>query len=105
MSYHIIFAPSFERAIDRQIDYWLTQRVAPETVDRWFGRLHERITATADYPRLYPVDEHYTARIGRETLKINFGDYLAFNQVNDNEKAIVFIAFFCGRTDWKQETV
>lgn len=99
MTYRLIFAPSFLADIDRQLAYLRDEQlVSVETIDAWFGRLYAQLDGIEAWPRLYPVDEAYSAAVGRESHKINFGDHLVFYQVDDAGREVNVVALVHGAT-------
>lgn len=98
MTYRIIFAPSFSSDVDALIGYWQSQQVAADTVQGWFTGLLRAIDHLEDMPRMYPVDEHETGAVGRETRKLVHGDYLVFYQVDDDARRVNIVALAHGAT-------
>ena len=102
MNYRIIFAPSFEADVELQVSYLAEQGVARHVIDAWFGKLSRRLLGLELWPRMYPVDADYSRAAGHTCRKVNFGDYLVFYRVVDEDRTVELIAFFSGKTDWKK---
>lgn len=99
MSYRLVFSPSFETQVDRQVDYLLTeQHVSMETIQSWFDRLYRRLDSLTAWPEIHPVDERYSAEIGLLCRKINFGDYLVFYCVDEPRMQVRVVAMVHGAT-------
>ncbi|MEM9347831.1 MAG: type II toxin-antitoxin system RelE/ParE family toxin [Planctomycetota bacterium] len=93
MKYQIVFTSEFEADIEAKIIWLQDQHVSQNTIDDWFGRLYERLWGVAEMPRLYPVDEQYTADVGRVSRKLIFREHLAVYQVDEEQRRIEFVAF------------
>ncbi len=96
MNFRLVFAPSFEADVDRQISYLLEQHVSMQTINAWFSRLYLRLDALTIWPQIHPVDEAYSAELGWECRKINFGDYLVFYRVLQEQHEIRVVALIHG---------
>jgi hypothetical protein len=52
MNYRLIFAPSFETDVNRQIEYWRGENVGDHMIDAWFAKLYKRLDSLETWPRL-----------------------------------------------------
>ena len=98
MSYRLIFAPSFEGHIQDKIDWLRDQNVSEPTIEAWLVKLYRQIQGIEVWPRLYPIDEAYSAEVGLESRKINFQKYLVFYQVDDEQREVRVVGFIDGGT-------
>lgn len=96
MTYQVFYADSFMTDVDEHIDYLNRRQVAFHVVDAWFGRLHKVIDSLDEWPLRFPVDESETEKLGRETRKINFDDYLVFYQVDQERHRVDGVGFVHG---------
>lgn len=96
MSRHLVYAPSFRDDIRQYLRYMRDQHVGEAIVERWFNALFDRIEDLPDWPSRYPVDPIMTRDSGRETRKLNMGNYLVFYQIDEPGKAINVVAFMHG---------
>jgi len=65
-------------------------------ITAWYDRLFARIDDLGVWPRMYAVDEVYSAEVGRVMRKMNYQRYLVFYEVNDAAKIVKVDAFFHG---------
>lgn len=72
------------------------ERKAPHNAARWLARLWDAIDDLEEMPRRFPVDDIQTTATGRPTHKMNFGDYLVFYQVDDEQSQVRVIGFMHG---------
>lgn len=96
MTYQVLYTDSFMADVDEHIDYLMRQRVGLTTIDAWFGRLYKVIDSLDEWPLRFPVDEHESERTGRETRKINFGDYVVFYRVDLDRRRVDVMGFVHG---------
>lgn len=59
-------------------------------------RLLDRLDRLDEWPKRLPVDVVQTRLTGRETRKLNFGDYLVFYQVDDKHRQVNIVGFMHG---------
>jgi len=98
MKYRVIFTPEFEADIEAKIAWLREQHAGEHVIQNWFNGLYKAMWATETMPRLYMVDEWYTAEVGRKSHKVTYHDHLAVYQVDDDRKLIQFVAFHGGPT-------
>ena len=96
MSYRVVYTEPFLNAIDAHVDYLLGEGASPERIAGWYDKLFEHFDMLDVWPRMYPVDEPYSAEAGRTCHKVNYADYLVFYEVKDEERAVKLLAFFHG---------
>lgn len=96
MTYRVLYTDTFIQDLNRQIEYLRGEEVASPTIERWFSRLYELVDSLDEWPYHYPVDPIQTEATGRETRKVNLGDYLVFYQVDDENRQVNVVAFVHG---------
>lgn len=96
MTYRVIYAPSFRDDIDHHIGYLISQHVSIDLINRWYGELFELVDSLSEWPLRFPVDPIQTEATGRETRKLNVGDYLVFYDVDEFNKRVNVVAFVHG---------
>lgn len=98
MTYRVTYTDSFLRDIADHVDYLRSERVSDHIIRQWYDRLFKQIDTLDVWPRMYPIDEAYTAQVGRTTHKINFRQYLVIYQVDDDHRRVELVAFLHGAT-------
>ncbi|XAM01164.1 type II toxin-antitoxin system RelE/ParE family toxin [Phycisphaeraceae bacterium D3-23] len=96
MKYRVELADSFTADLDRHLAYLQQEKVAPVTIGRWLGRLHELVLGLDELPKRHPVDPHFTQSAGTTTRKVNLGNYLIFYQIDDEHRRVTLVAFTHG---------
>ena len=96
MKFRVVYADSFVRAVDAHVAYLRGQRVADRVITGWYENLFDKLDGIEDLPYMHPLDEAYTARIGRSTRKVSFGDYIVYYQVDDSSYQIELVGFVHG---------
>ena len=92
MTYRVRYTQSFLEHIDAHVDYLLGARVPIDVIDDWHSRLLDRLDRLDEWPKRLPVDVVQTRLTGRETRKLNFGDY----QVDDKHRQVDIVGFMHG---------
>jgi len=90
MNYRVIYTDSFLEDVGIHADYLREQHAGAEVIERWYSRLFDMM------PRRFPVDEVQTHLNRCETRKMNYGDYLAFYQIDDDRKQVYIVGFMHG---------
>lgn len=73
--------------------------IAEDSVDRalqWERSLRERILSLGELPKAHPISEPESRAFGRDIRKTNFGDYLIFYRVDDEQQMVYILAFMHG---------
>jgi plasmid stabilization system protein ParE len=96
MSYRVVLAESFTDDLDRQVAYLLREEASIATVGRWLSKLYQQVLGLDEFPHRFPVDRYQSETSGRETRKLNFGEYLVFYQVDDARCQVNVVAFAHG---------
>jgi len=96
MSYRILYAPSFQDDVDQYLAYLISEKVAKATIEQWFTKLYDQVDGLDQWPKRFPVDPTQTEPTGRETRKMNVGDYLVFYQIDEGAHQVNIVAFMHG---------
>lgn len=99
MSFAVVLLPVVENQILDQALY-----IAEDSIDRaleWEQSLRERILSLGELPEAHPISEPESRAFGRDIRKTNFGDYLIFYRVDEEQQA-VYILTFMHRAQRKQ---
>lgn len=99
MKFRVEYSRSFLEDIRNQVGYLREQHVPEETIDRWFGKLLNRIDALEQSPKRHPVDEIQSGAINAPSRKMVHGDYLVFYTVADAEGRVEVDRFVHGARD------
>lgn len=102
MKYRVIYTDAFLDDVRAQVSWFRRQGMEPEAIEDWFGRLFDKLDNLDIWPRTFAVSESYSSDAGRPTHKFNFGRYLIFYQVDDDQHRVELVAFFGGEMDWKK---
>ena len=96
MNYRVIYTDSFQDDLRDHLAYLRSQKVDEDVIEDWYTKLFDKLDSLDEWPRAYRVSESYTADSGLETHKYNFGDYLVFYQINDQQERVELVAFMHG---------
>jgi mRNA-degrading endonuclease RelE of RelBE toxin-antitoxin system len=96
MNHRVVYTEQFIDNLREHVGYLRRQHVSDRVIERWYQRLFEHLDTLTTWPRSYAVDVRYTAATGRETRKVNFGDYLVFYEVDDIQRTVRLLAFYHG---------
>lgn len=96
MSYRILYAPSFQDDVDQYLEYLISEKVVIATIEQWFTKLYDQVDGLYKWPKRFPVDPIQTEAAGRETRKMNVGDYLVFYQIDEGAHQVNIVAFMHG---------
>ncbi|MHC4994389.1 MAG: type II toxin-antitoxin system RelE/ParE family toxin [Planctomycetota bacterium] len=96
MNYRVIYTDSFLEDVGAHIDYMLGEHVSPQDIARWYDRLLKQFDLLDIWPRMFPIDEAFSEEMRQPTHKVNFGDYLAMYQVDDEHRRVELVAFYHG---------
>jgi len=96
MTYQVHYTDEVTAYLDDHIGWLFRENVSFETIDAWYGRLYTLIDSLDEMPLRFPVDEYESEKVGKETRKMNFGDYLVFYQVDADRRRVDIVAFMHG---------
>lgn len=94
MSYRVVLLPVVENQI---LDHALY--IAQDSIDRalqWEQSLRQHILSLADLPKAHPISEPESRAFGSDIRKTNFGDYLIFYRVDEQQATVYILAFMHG---------
>jgi len=83
-------------AIRNTARYIAIEQHAPLNAERWLDALWTTVDGLESMPHRYPVDPIQTTATGRETRKLNFGDFLVFYHVDDQRHRVDIVSFVHG---------
>lgn len=96
MNYRVVYSNSFQADIRDHLACLRSKTVAEDVIENWYLKLFDKLEGLDDWPRAYRVSESYTKDAGVETHKYNFGDYLVFYQIDDEQERVELVAFMHG---------
>jgi mRNA-degrading endonuclease RelE of RelBE toxin-antitoxin system len=101
MNYRVVYTDSFLADVRDHLDFLRGRHVGEHVIENWYTKLFDRLEGLDEWPLTFAVSDAYSRRVGRNTHKYNFGDYLVFYQVNDEHQRVELVAFFNGAKNWK----
>lgn len=96
MIYRVIYSRAFRERIKAHVDYLLAEKVSEVTISNWYDRLLLLLDSLDDLPKRFPIDESMTEETGALTRKVNYGNYLVFYTVDDDEQTVHIVDFIHG---------
>lgn len=96
MIYRVIYSNAFRERIKAQVDYLLAERVSDDIISNWYDRLLLLLDSLDDLPKRFPVDERMSEETGLLTRKLNFGNYLVFYTVDEENRTVHVVDFMHG---------
>ena len=96
MIYRVIYSNAFRERIKAHVDYLLAERVSDQTISNWYDRLLLLLDSLDDLPKRFPVDERVSEETGTLSRKLNFGEYLIFYTVDDENRTVHVVDFMHG---------
>jgi len=96
--FRVVYTDQFLENISDHIAYLRSEGVADRTIEQWYERLFKRLSDLEAWPRMFPIEERYSAQVGRTMRKANFGDYLVFYEVKEEAREVRITAFYHGAT-------
>lgn len=96
MTYRVIYSNAFRERIKAHVDYLVSEKVSDQTISNWYERLLLLLDSLDDIPKRHPIDERATEETGLLTRKLNFGDYLIFYTVDDENRVVQVVDFIHG---------
>jgi len=70
MTYRVVYTDSFLHDVADQVGHMRSQNMSDRTIRRWYDRLLKDTDTLEVWPRVYPVDDAYTVKVGWPTHKI-----------------------------------
>ncbi len=71
-------------------------RISTETIASWCDQLYVLLDGLDEIPKRFPIDEYISNEMGTLTRKANYGNYLVFYTVNDEDRTVNIIEFMHG---------
>ena len=96
MIYRVIYTRSFRERIHAHVDYLLAEKVSNQTISNWYDQLLLLLDSLDDTPKRFPIDERMSEETGSLTRKVNYGNYLVFYMVDDEDRTVQIIEFMHG---------
>lgn len=94
MIYKMIFAPQFEKDIDRTFKYISCNLSSPQAAKKLMANIDKSITLAAENPYMYPLCPERLSILGLRKIVID--NYIAVYTVNENYKSVQFLNLFFG---------
>ena len=96
MTHRVAYTDQFIENVRAHVGFLRTQRIGDDRIERWYGRLFERLDLLSEWPCAHPVDERYSAEVGHEVRKVNFGNYIAFYRLDETFHRVEVLSFIHG---------
>ncbi|UYV12380.1 MAG: type II toxin-antitoxin system RelE/ParE family toxin [Phycisphaera sp.] len=97
MSYRMAFSSGVHDAIADQTEYLLESGAGEAVVTDWLARLHDKLQALREYPRLYPRAELVSRAKGYGVHRLNHGEHALFYRIDDDRRVVEVLDFRHGR--------
>jgi len=99
MTYKVLYTETVRTEIAVQVKYLQEQHVSSATIERWFGGLFDLVDGLYEWPLRFPVSPEQTEDFGFEVRKLNYGDYLIFYRVDEQQRIVEVLHFRHGARD------
>lgn len=99
MKYLVQYADSLRADINEIVRHFRLERVSDERIEEWFDGLFDLIDSLEEWPNRFSVSEPESDARGFAVRKVNYGTYLAFYHVDDDNKVVTILTFQHGARD------